>query len=87
MPRTIAIAKRLEAVLPLVINSDHTGVRLISDIVRYCAAKKPLGLAVFLDFEKAFDSMNGINNFLFRLLTSLILALTSKIGHKLLFAT
>ena len=48
---TKAIAKRLEAVLPLVINADQTGyikgryigenVRLISDIISYTAAKKP----------------------------------------------
>jgi hypothetical protein len=64
---TKAIAKRLETVLPLVINADQTGyikgryigenVRLISDIISYTAAKNLPGLAVFLDFEKAFDSI------------------------------
>ena len=69
---TKAIAKRLEAVLPLVINADQTGyikgryigenVRLISDIISYTAAKN-------LDFEKAFDSIEW--NFLFKALDKL----------------
>ena len=74
-----AIAKRLEAVLPLVINADQTGyikgqyigenVRLISDIISYTAAKNLPGLAIFLDFEKAFDSIEW--NFLFKALDKL----------------
>ena len=76
---TKAIAKRLEAVLPLLINADQTGyikgryigenVRLISDIISYTAAKNLPGLAVFLDFEKAFDSIEW--NFLFKVLDKL----------------
>ena len=76
---TKAIAKRLEAVLPLVINADQTGyikgryigenVRLISDIISYTAAKNLPGLAIFLDFEKAFDSIEW--NFLFKALDKL----------------
>ena len=68
--------KRLEAVLPLVINADQTGyikgryigenVRLICDIISYTAAKNLPGLAIFLDFEKAFDSIEW--NFLFKAL-------------------
>ena len=74
-----AIAKRLEAVLPLLINADQTGfikgryisenVRLISDIISYTAAKNLPGLAVFLDFEKAFDSIEW--NFLFKVFDKL----------------
>ena len=76
---TKTIAKRLEAVLPLVINADQTGyikgryigenARLISDIISYTAAKNLPGLAVFLDFEKAFDSIEW--NFLFKALHKL----------------
>ena len=61
---TKAISKRLEAVLPNVINANQTGyikgrfigenVRLISDIINYTATKKLSGPAVFLDFEKAY---------------------------------
>ena len=76
---TKAIAKRLEAVLPRVIDVDQTGyikgryigenVRLISDIISYTAAKNLPGLAIFLDFEKAFDSIEW--NFLFKALDKL----------------
>ena len=76
---TKAIAKKLEAVLPLVINADQTGnikgrymgenVRLISDIISYTAAKNLPGLAISLDFEKAFDSIEW--NFLFKALDKL----------------
>ena len=76
---TKAIAKRLEAVLPLLINADQTGYikgryigengGLISDIISYTAAKNLPGLAVFLDFEKAFDSIEW--NFLFKVLDKL----------------
>ena len=64
---TKATAKRLEAVLPLVINADQTdyikgryigeNIRLISDIISTPQQKSLPGLAIFLDFEKAFDSI------------------------------
>ena len=70
---TKAIAKRVEAVLPNVINANQTGyikgrfigenVRLISDIINYTATKNLFGLTAFLDFEKAFDSIEW--NFFF----------------------
>ena len=61
------------------INADQTGyikgryigenVRLISDIISYTAAKNLPGLAIFLDFETAFDSMEW--NFIFKALDKL----------------
>ena len=90
---TKATAKRLEAILPHVINSDQTGyikgryigenVRLISDIISYTATKNLLGLAVFLDFEKAFDSIK--RNFLLKVLEKLNFGPAfSKIGIEIL---
>ena len=62
-----ASALRLEKVLPTIISSSLTGyvrgrfigesIRMISDIVSFTKAKNITGLAVFLDFEKAFDSI------------------------------
>ena len=76
---TKAIAKRLEAVLLLVINADQTGyikgryigenARLVSDIISYTAEKNLPILAIFLDFEKGFDSIEW--NFLFKALDKL----------------
>ena len=60
-------------------NADQTGyikgryigenVTLISDIISYTAAKTLPGLAILLDFEKAFDSLEW--NFLFKALDKL----------------
>ena len=62
-----ALALRLEKVLPTIISSSQTGyvrgrfigesIRMISDIMSFTKAKNIPGLAVFLDFEKAFDSI------------------------------
>ena len=61
------LALRLEKVLPTIISSSQTGyvrgrfigesIRMISDIMSFTKAKNIPGLAVFLDFEKAFDSI------------------------------
>ena len=85
----------MEAVLPLVINADQTGyikgryigenVRLISNIISYTAAKNLPGLAVFLAFQKAFDSIEW--NFLFKVLDKLNFGTDLKIGYKLSIAT
>ena len=64
---TKTIAKRLEKVLPKIINSDQTGyvkgryigenVRLISDIMSYTDDKNMPGVALFIDFRKAFNTI------------------------------
>ena len=64
---TKAIALRLEKVLPTIISSSQTGyvrgrfigegIRMISDITSFTKANNIPGLAIFLDFEKAFDSI------------------------------
>ena len=64
---TKAIALRLEKVLPTIISSSQTGyvkgryiggsIRIISDMTSFTEAKNIPGLAVFPDFEKAFDSI------------------------------
>ena len=64
---TKVIAKRLEKVLPKVINPDQTGyvknryigenVRLISDIMTFPEEKNIPGIALFLDFKKTFDTI------------------------------
>ena len=78
---TKAIAKRLEKFLPKIINPDQTGyvkqryigenVRLILDLMSYTEEKKLPGAALFIDFRKAFDSIEWsflietLNNFNF----------------------
>ena len=64
---TKAIAKRLEKVLPKVINPDQTGyikkryigenIRLISDIMTYTEEGNIPGIALFIYFKKAFDTI------------------------------
>ncbi|KAL9963239.1 hypothetical protein ACROYT_G032418 [Oculina patagonica] len=64
---TKALAKRIEQFLPKLINSDQTGfvkgryigqnIRLLSDVMEYLNANKTSGLLLFIDFEKAFDSL------------------------------
>ena len=62
-----AIANRLQNVLPKIINSDQTGflkgrfigenIRLIDGLINHTAAANIPGLLLFLDFEKAFDTV------------------------------
>ena len=62
-----AIANRLQTVLPNLINSDQTGflkgrfigenIRLIDGLINHTAAHNISGLLMFLDFEKAFDTV------------------------------
>ena len=64
---TKVIAKRLEKFLPKIINPDQTGyvknrfigknIRLISDIMSYTEETSIPGIALFLDFKKAFDTI------------------------------
>jgi hypothetical protein len=64
---TKVIAKRIEKVLPTLINPDQTGyfkgryidenVRLIYDLIHYTDKLNQKGIAIFLDFKKAFDSI------------------------------
>ena len=59
---------RLQKVLPSLISDDQTGylkdrcigenVRTILDVIEYTATKFNPGLVIFLDFEKAFDSIS-----------------------------
>ena len=61
------IAKRIEPFLPKLIHSDQTGfmkdrfigqnVRLLSDLMEYTDVKKISAIFLFIDFEKAFDSI------------------------------
>ena len=62
-----AIANRLKTHLPNLINNDQTGfikgryigenIRLIDTIINYASAKNIPGLLLFIDFEKAFDTL------------------------------
>ena len=62
-----AIANRFKQVIPNIINYDQSGflkggfigenIRLIDGIIKYTAAQNIPGLLLFLDFEKAFDTV------------------------------
>ena len=64
---TKILAKRLEKVLPKLINPDQTGyvkgryigenIRLIQDLMFYTEKENLTGIAVFLDLRKAFDTI------------------------------
>ena len=64
---TKAVANRLKQVLPKLIDNNQTGflkgrfigenIRLIDSVINFTAAKNIPGLLVFLDFEKAFDTV------------------------------
>ena len=62
-----SIANRIKLVLPNLINHDQAGfvkgrfigenIRLIDSIIQYATEKNIPGLLLFIDFEKAFDSL------------------------------
>jgi len=62
-----AIAKRIESKLPKLIHSDQTGlgkgryigqnVRLLNDLMEFTELNKVPGMLLFIDFEKAFDTL------------------------------
>ena len=64
---TRAIALRKAKILPSIIHSDQTdyvkkrfigqNIRSISDVMECCQGSKVPGIALFLDFKKAFDSI------------------------------
>lgn len=70
------LASRICKVIPNLINSDQSGfvkgrfigesIRTIADIINYTKYKDIPGLLLFLDFEKAFDSLEW--DFLFKVL-------------------
>ena len=72
------LAKRLEKVLPEVINLNQNAfvkgriifdaVRTIDDVIEYARYKDIPGILVAIDFEKAFDSLNLIQFFILRVL-------------------
>ena len=72
------LAKRLEKVLPEVINFNQNAfvkgrtifdsVRTIDDVIKYVRYKDIPGILVAIDFEKAFDSLNLIQFFILRVL-------------------
>ena len=61
------LAKRMELILPKLIHTDQTGfisgryigqnVRLLSDVMEFSDSKKIQGILLFVDFEKAFDTL------------------------------
>ena len=61
------IGKRIESILSSLIHSDQTGfikgrfigqnVRLLNDIIEYTDVKKLPGILLFIDFRKAFDTI------------------------------
>ena len=61
------LAKRMEQHLPKLIHSDQTGfvngryigrnIRLLSDIMEFSDSKNFQGILLFVDFEKAFDTL------------------------------
>ena len=62
-----AVATRMKRVLPDVINNDQTGflkgrsigenVRLLNSVISYAEQQNVPGMLLFIDFEKAFDTL------------------------------
>ena len=76
---TKSIAHRIAKVLPKLINEDQTGyfkgryigqnIRLINDIMKITELENIPGMAIFIDFKKAFDIVDW--NFFFKTLEAL----------------
>ena len=74
---TKALALRLREVLPSIMSDVQAGyiegrfigqnIRMISDIINFTAEQNQEGIALLIDFEKAFDSLEWA--FLFRCLS------------------
>ena len=70
------LSKRIRGVLPKITSNDQTAyikgrfigenVRLINDIIQYSLENDSSGSVIFLDFEKAFDSLEW--NYIFEAL-------------------
>ena len=64
---TSALAHKLQKILPNIINTDQAGyinggfighnIRLITDIINFFKIKNFTGAILFLDFKKAFDTV------------------------------
>ena len=64
---TRVIVKRIESKLPKLVHSDQTGfvkgryigqnVRLLNDLMEFTESNKLPGILLFIDFEKAFDTL------------------------------
>ena len=62
-----AIASRIKTFLPKLISDDQTGflkgrcisenIRLLDSVIKYAEGRNILGLLLFIDFEKAFDTL------------------------------
>ena len=61
------LAMRVQKVMPSLINNDQTGyikdrfigfnIRTVQDLIEYCNKFDKMGVLLFLDFKKAFDSL------------------------------
>ena len=88
-----ALALRLKKVLSAIINNAQTGyvegrfigenIRLISDILNFTADQDIEGIALFIDFEKAFDSLEW--EYLFKALDIFQFGPDFKIWVKILY--
>ena len=78
----LALADRIQQVLPDIVSADQTAyvkgrnitlnIRIIQDAIEYTKQKKMQKILLFLDFEKAFDSVE--HNFIFKTHGNLISA-------------